>query len=221
MDAIGAGRLRVESQTNFAGRNGLVTPDLFAGGRGAGCCVVFAAVALVTPAQQGAALHGSVADSTGSAIEGAQIEYRSPDGVILAKTDASGNFSIAETGQGGTLRISFPGFAAATLEVKPHSSVQKVQIVLTPAANIERLQVKSTVEDRIPRCRRATMRFRQNRWKWQEAWRWTMYFERCRASARSGDQAVYLRTRHRRACRSEEWGRARRAGRACCWTGSR
>ena len=119
-------------------------------GRAAGCCVVFAAMALVTPAQQRAGLQGTVADSTGSAIEGAQIEYRSPDGVILAKTDAGGNFSIAETGQGGTLRISFPGFAAATLEVKPHSSLQKVQIVLTPSANIERLQVKSTVEDRIP-----------------------------------------------------------------------
>lgn len=119
------------------------------GWRVAGCCVAFAAMALMTPAQQSAGLHGTVADSTGSAIEGAQIEYRSQDGVILAKTDASGNFSIAETGKGGTLRVSFPGFAAATLEVKPHSSVQKVQIVLTPAANIERLQVKSSVEDRI------------------------------------------------------------------------
>jgi len=108
-----------------------------------------AVVCLASP-QVGAGLRGTVADSTGSGIEGAQIEYRSPDGVILAKTDASGNFSIAETGKGGTLRISFPGFAAATLEVKPHSSVQKVQIVLTPAANIERLQVKSSVEDRIP-----------------------------------------------------------------------
>jgi len=107
-------------------------------------------MALVALAQVGAGLHGTVADSTGLAIEGAQIEYRSPDGVILAKTDASGNFSIAETGKGGSLRISFPGFAAATLEVKPHSSVQNVQIVLTPAANIERLQVKSSVEDRIP-----------------------------------------------------------------------
>ena len=119
-------------------------------GRVVGCCVAFAAMAVMAPGQQNAGLHGAVADSTGSAIEGAQIEFRSPDGVILAKTDASGNFSIAETGKGGTLRISFPGFAAATLEVKPHVSMQKVQIVLTPAANIERLQVKSSVEDRIP-----------------------------------------------------------------------
>ncbi len=104
----------------------------------------------LTPAQQGAGLHGTVADSTGSAIEGAQVEYHSPDGVILTRTDASGNFSIAETGKGGSLSISFPGFGAATLELKPHSSVQKVQIVLAPAANIERLQVKSNVEDRIP-----------------------------------------------------------------------
>lgn len=112
--------------------------------------LVLAAMACLTLAQQGAGLHGTVADSTGLAIEGAQIEYRSPDGTILTKTDARGSFSIAETGKGGSLQISFPGFATATLEVKPHSTVQKVQVVLTPAANIERLQVKSSVEDRIP-----------------------------------------------------------------------
>jgi outer membrane receptor protein involved in Fe transport len=112
--------------------------------------VGFAAVAFLTLAQEGAGLLGGVADSTGSAIEGAQIECRSPDGMILAKTDASGNFSIAETGKGGSLRISFPGFAAVTLEVKPHTSVQRVRIVLTPAPNIERLQVKATIEDPIP-----------------------------------------------------------------------
>jgi outer membrane receptor protein involved in Fe transport len=112
--------------------------------------VSVAAMACLTLAQQSAVLHGIVADSTGLAIEGAQIEYRSPDGVTLTKTDANGNFSIAEAGKGGSLRISFPGFSVATLEVKPHSSVQKVQIVLTPAANIERLQVKSSVQDRIP-----------------------------------------------------------------------
>jgi len=118
--------------------------------RTAALIVRLAAMAMMTLAQQGGGLHGTVADSMGLTIEGAKIEYRSPDGVILTKTDAGGNFSITETGKGGSLYISFPGFAAATLEVKPHSSEQKVQIVLTPAANIERLQVKSNVEDRIP-----------------------------------------------------------------------
>ena len=112
--------------------------------------VGFAALAFLTLAQEGADLRGTVADSTGLAIEGAQIEYRSPDGVILAKTDASGNFSFAETRKGGSLRISFPGFATVTLEVRPHTSVQRVRIVLTPSPNIERLQVKATIEDPIP-----------------------------------------------------------------------
>jgi outer membrane receptor protein involved in Fe transport len=111
--------------------------------------VGFAMLAFVTLAQEGAGLRGAVADSTGSSIEGAQIEYRSPDGVILTKTDASGNFSFVETRQGGSLRISFPGFATVTLEVKPHTSVQRVRIVLTPSPNIERLQVKASVDDRI------------------------------------------------------------------------
>src|SRR5271165_6788276 len=110
----------------------------------------FATMACLALAQEGAALRGTVADSTGSAIEGAQIEYRSADGVILAKTDASGNFSIAETEKGGSLRISFPGFAPVALDVKPHTSVQRVHIVLTPSPNIERLQVKATIEDPIP-----------------------------------------------------------------------
>ena len=112
--------------------------------------VGFAALAFLTLAQEGADLRGTVADSTGLAIEGAQIEYRSPDGVILAKTDASGNFSFAETRKGGSLRVSFPGFATVTLEVRPHTSVQRVRIVLTPSPNIERLQVKATIEDPIP-----------------------------------------------------------------------
>ena len=119
-------------------------------GRLAAFLVGFAALAFLTLAQEGAGLRGTVADSTGAAIEGAQIEYRSSDGVILAKTDVSGNFSIAETARGGSLRISFPGFATATLEVKAHTSVQRVRIVLTPAANVERLQVKASVEDPIP-----------------------------------------------------------------------
>jgi len=122
----------------------------FHAGRLATFLVGFATLAFLTLAQESAGLRGTVADSTGSAIEGAQIEYRSPDGVILAKTDASGNFSIAETRKGGSLRISFPGFATATLEVKPHTSVERVRIVLTPSPNIERLQVKASVEDPIP-----------------------------------------------------------------------
>lgn len=119
-------------------------------GRLAAFLVGLAALAFLTLAQEGAGLRGTVADSTGAAIEGAQIEYHSADGVILAKTDVSGNFSIGETGKGGSLRISFPGFATAMLEVKPHTSLQRVHIVLTPAANVERLQVKASVEDPIP-----------------------------------------------------------------------
>ena len=122
----------------------------FVAGRAAVFLVSFAALAFLTLAQEGAGLRGTVADSTGSAIEGAQIEYRSPDGVILTKTDASGSFSFAETHKGGSLRISFPGFAAVTLEVRPHTSVQRVRIVLTPSPYIERLQVKATIEDPIP-----------------------------------------------------------------------
>jgi len=55
----------------------------FVAGRAAVFLVSFAALAFLTLAQEGAGLRGTVADSTGSAIEGAQIEYRSPDGVIL------------------------------------------------------------------------------------------------------------------------------------------
>ncbi len=112
--------------------------------------VCFAALAFRALAQEGAGLRGTVADSTGAAIEGAQIEFRSADGVNLAKTDTGGNFSIAETGKGGSLRISFPGFATVALEVRPHTTVQRVHIVLTPSPNIQRLQVKANAEDPIP-----------------------------------------------------------------------
>ena len=100
--------------------------------------------------QERATIRGTVVDSTGAPIQGAAIEYRSDAGVQLAVTDARGAFAVEEAPTGGTLAVSFPGFATLTREIKVHAAAAGVQIVLIPSANLERMEVNATTEDLIP-----------------------------------------------------------------------
>jgi outer membrane receptor protein involved in Fe transport len=101
-------------------------------------------------AQQPRTLKGTVYDSTGAAIQGARVEFRFNGASFISSTDNSGQFSITEESAGGTLEVSYPGFASFTTEIKPHASMENIQVVLSPAPALQRLQVKSTAEDRIP-----------------------------------------------------------------------
>lgn len=101
-------------------------------------------------AQRPPDLRGTVVDSTGAPIAGAQIAYRSSAGTLFATTDNAGNFSVDRAAEAGSLQVSFPGFAPVTLEIRPRISGEDLHIVLTPAANLERIEVKSRPEDRIP-----------------------------------------------------------------------
>jgi outer membrane receptor protein involved in Fe transport len=100
--------------------------------------------------QEHATIRGAVMDSTGSPIQGATIEYRSDRGVQLASTDEKGAFSVEEAPAGGTLLVSFPGFATVTREIKAHAPGTGIQIVLTPSPNLERVQVNAITGDLIP-----------------------------------------------------------------------
>ena len=52
--------------------------------------------------------------------------------------------------EAGSLQVSFPGFAPVILEIQSCISSQNLYIVLTPAPYLERIQVQSNAEDRIP-----------------------------------------------------------------------
>ena len=95
-------------------------------------------------------LRGTVVDSTEAPLLSAQIAYRSAAGAIFATTDIAGNFSLEGAAEAGSLQVSFPGFAPVTLEIKPGIPAENLHIVLAPAPNLDRIQVKSSAEDRIP-----------------------------------------------------------------------
>ncbi len=100
--------------------------------------------------QEHTAISGTVVDTTNAAIEGAQIEFRSPKGVTTAGTDEQGHFRVEGVETGGTLVVSFPGFATVTREIRARASVENLQIVMTPTAGLQRIEVQGSAGDRIP-----------------------------------------------------------------------
>src|ERR1700741_656707 len=108
------------------------------------------AICGTAPAQERATVRGTVVDSTGTPIWGAKIEYRSEAGIQLAGTDEKGVFAVEEAPAGGTLVVSFPGFATVTREIKAHTAGGSVQFVFTQSPNRERIEVTTTVGVFIP-----------------------------------------------------------------------
>ncbi len=102
------------------------------------------------PAQQARAIRGTVSDSTGASIQGATVELRANGIKFIAVSDESGNFSITTDLEYDTLVVSFPGFANFARDLNPGSSSEKIVVVLTPAPNLQRLEVNGAPEDRIP-----------------------------------------------------------------------
>src|SRR5215471_6708955 len=105
---------------------------------------------MAAQAQERGGLHGSVMDATGHIVAGAQIEFRSASGVVLAESGDDGAFSIDSGPSTGTLVVSSPGFATVTREIRPHMATSDLQIVLSPAANLQRIEVKGMPTDRLP-----------------------------------------------------------------------
>ncbi len=105
---------------------------------------------MLVPAQKPREIHGTVVDSTGTPVFGAEIVYRSAAGTRVANSELSGYFSVERAAEAGTLQISFPGFAFVTVEITPRMTVENMRFVLVPAANLERIQVSSGAEDLIP-----------------------------------------------------------------------
>src|ERR1700739_2650521 len=96
-------------------------------------------------AQEHAGLNGTVVDTTGAPIQGAQIEFRSAAGGGGVGQHATGQFRV-----GGRVVVSFPGFATVSREIRAHTSAEIPQIVLAPTAGLQRIEVQGTAQDQIP-----------------------------------------------------------------------
>jgi len=95
-------------------------------------------------------LRGTILDSTGSPIRGAQVEFKSDFDTKLTATDAEGNFAIADISGDGTLFVRVPGFAVFTKQIDASNIGEPLHVSLNPAPSVERIQVTAEPEDRIP-----------------------------------------------------------------------
>ena len=100
--------------------------------------------------QEHTAINGTVVDATEAPIQGAQVEFRSPGGVTLTGSDQQGHFRVEGVEAGGTLVVSFPGFATVTRELRARASLENLHIVLIPASGLQRIEVQGSADDRIP-----------------------------------------------------------------------
>jgi outer membrane receptor protein involved in Fe transport len=99
---------------------------------------------------QQSALHGTVLDSTGAPLQGAQIEFNSGTNTTLTATDGEGKFSLIGAAENGTLLARYPGFAPISVAIGSDSYQQDLELRLSPAPSSERIQVSASGEDRIP-----------------------------------------------------------------------
>ena len=89
-------------------------------------------------------------DTTDAPIQGAQIEFRSPAGIVRSAATKQDISTWTGVESGGTLVVTFPGFATVTREIRAHSSAENLQIVLAPAASLQRIEVQERASIEFP-----------------------------------------------------------------------
>lgn len=113
-------------------------------------CLVALVFACCAWPQERSAISGKVEDATGAPIQGAKIEFRTENAVVVTGSDEQGQFRVTGNATSGTLTVSFPGFATVTREFRPGALAENLRIVLVPAANLQRIQVRGNAGDVIP-----------------------------------------------------------------------
>ncbi len=101
-------------------------------------------------AQQSRTLRGTVEDSTGLPIRGAEVEFQAGSESHSVATGDTGAFEISAT-VGGVLIVRQPGFAPATIPVEASSPADMLEVRLNPAPDTQRIVVSAAADgdDRI------------------------------------------------------------------------
>src|ERR1700722_18961714 len=105
-------------------------------------------------AQEPRTLRGTVLDSTGLPIRGAEVEFQLAGESRSTASGDDGTFEIP-VNDGGVLIVRQPGFAAASIPVHGGSPADNLEIRLNPASDVQRIVVsgQATAEesdDRVP-----------------------------------------------------------------------
>jgi outer membrane receptor protein involved in Fe transport len=100
-------------------------------------------------AQEVSTLQGTVLDSDSHPISGAIIEYHSASATKSTFTDDRGTFTLSDISTPGTLFVRRSGFATATQAIVSVPTTG-LEIRLSPAPVVERIEVSAPVDETIP-----------------------------------------------------------------------
>ncbi len=95
-------------------------------------------------------LRGTVVDANTLPIPGAAVEFQANLSTQVTATDAQGEFFLTGIPATGTLVVRHLGFAPVTIAISADSPKDPLQVRMTPAPALERIQVSASDETQIP-----------------------------------------------------------------------
>ena len=127
----------------FFGKKGIITLRFYA------LCAILL-LATSAAAQNLRTLRGTVVDSNALPISDVTVEFRSSSSPQTTTTNTQGEFSFANIPSSGTLIARHLGFAPITIAVTADSLTIPLQIRMSPAPVLQRIEVSANADEIIP-----------------------------------------------------------------------
>nr|HEV7954707.1 TonB-dependent receptor [Candidatus Acidoferrales bacterium] len=112
------------------------------------CALLFFSVG--ANAQQPNILRGTVLDPNSASISNAEIELHSPSATKTTSSDDHGAFTFSDVSAPATLSVRHAGFAPVSIDVTASSFANLIEIRMTPAPIVQRIEVSAAAEDTVP-----------------------------------------------------------------------
>jgi len=113
------------------------------------CCALLL-LSIGASAQQTSSLRGIVLDPNSLPISAVTIEFDSSSGTKKTFTDDQGTFTIADVSAQGTITARHSGFATVTQTISASALANPIEIRLTPAPVLQRIEVSAASDEIIP-----------------------------------------------------------------------
>jgi len=112
------------------------------------CALLLCATAAL--AQQPNILRGDVLDPNSAPISNAELELRSASTAKTTSSDDRGVFTFSDASAPAKLIVRHPGFAPVSIEITASSFANPIEVRMTPAPIVQRIEVSAATEDTIP-----------------------------------------------------------------------
>jgi outer membrane receptor protein involved in Fe transport len=113
------------------------------------CCALLLCSAAAL-AQQPNILRGTVLDPNSAPISNAEIELRSASKTKTAFSDDHGAFTFSDVTPPQTITVRHASFAPVMLEITASSFANPIEIRMTPAPIVQRIEVSAATDDTVP-----------------------------------------------------------------------